>query len=106
MKYFETMLSTKMKESLEGKIKMDDMSPSACEELLRFIYQGKVDNLSNCVTELYTAADKYEMNDLRGLCEWHLYKNLSYENAMQVYDLAQMHGTPILVKRAKEVIKR
>lgn len=100
------MLSTKMKESLEGKIKLDDMSPSVCKELLRFIYQGKVDNLSHCVTELYIAADKYGMNDLRGLCEWHLYSNLSYENAMQVYDLGHMHGTPILAERAKEVIKR
>ncbi|CAL8093385.1 unnamed protein product [Orchesella dallaii] len=104
VEYFKSMLASRMKETIEGIIKIDDMDPITCKEFLRFIYQGKVENLSTSVRELYTAADKYGMNDLRGLCERHLFNHLTVENALEVYDLSQMHDSPVLSRRAKEII--
>ncbi|ODM90843.1 Speckle-type POZ protein B [Orchesella cincta] len=104
VEYFKSMLASRMKETVEGIIRIDDMDPVTCKEFLRFIYQGKVENLSNSVRELYTAADKYGMDDLRSLCERHLFNHLTVENALEVYDLSQMHGSPVLSRRSKEII--
>lgn len=100
------MFSSQMKESVDGVIVVDDINSITCKELLRFMYQGTVDNLSECVTELYAVSDKYGIGALKGICEQHLYHHLKYENALEVFHLSEMHGSPALYKRSKEIIIR
>jgi len=101
------MFNVSMKESKDGVVEIgNDVSSKAMEELLRFIYCGKI--ADNCcpalVNELFVAADKYGMGDLKGLCEKAMLESLGVESAMEVYDLCQSHGSPLLLQRAKEII--
>lgn len=76
------------------------------KELLRFIYLGEIDpsSVSLYAKDLFIAAEKYGMTDLKQLCERHLVENLTVENAIEMYDLSQMHGSLVLLNKSKEVI--
>lgn len=104
VKYFESMLSSDMREVVEAVVRLDDMEPATCKEFLRFIYQRKVNDLGSFVNQLFEASDKYGMDDLRCLCERYLFSHLNRDNALEVYDLSRMHASPTLAKRAKEII--
>ncbi|XP_021963604.2 TD and POZ domain-containing protein 1-like [Folsomia candida] len=104
--YFAAMFSCSMKEAKERVIKIDDMTPQSVKELLRFIYLGEIDpsSVSLYAKDLFIAAEKYGMTDLKQLCERHLVENLTVENAIEMYDLSQMHGSLVLLNKSKEVI--
>jgi speckle-type POZ protein len=98
------MFASSMKEAREGVVRIDDVSPSTVKELLRFVYFGEIENHDACLKELFVAADKYGMEDLRGLCEKYLLDRLCVETVLETYDLCQTHGSPLLLKKAKEII--
>ena len=61
-----------MKEATTGEVVIEDMDPEVFQELLYFIYSGRVS--SNAVYEthgisLLIAADRYDIPALRGCCE-------------------------------------
>jgi hypothetical protein len=102
--YFSAMFSSCMKEAKERVVKIDDMTPGSVQELLRFMYLGEIEQASLYAKDLFIAGDKYGLGDLKIICERHLVENLSLENAIEMFDLCQMHGSPVLLNKAKEVI--
>ena len=55
---FEKMFEHDLEESKRNRVVIEDMSAGAAEELLYFIYTGKVKDLDEHVHELYAAGDK------------------------------------------------
>lgn len=104
-RYFSRMFASSMKESTEGVIRVSDEDESLFRELLRFIYCGHVENIEDNVGDLFILSDKYDIPELQTLCEIHLLKHLSVENAMEMFDLSQsiiLQGK--LAKKSKELI--
>jgi hypothetical protein len=88
---FETMIETKMMESMEGKATIVDIDGKSLMEFLRFIYCGRVNNIDEVAMDLIHAATKYDVLDLKPLCVASLVKNISIDNVMETMMLANLH---------------
>ena len=88
---FAAMFKHDMKERNTGIVKIDDVSQDVMEEVLRFVYTGKVLNIDKMADDLLTAADKYQLDRLKAMCEKSLRKNLSIQNASDMLVFADFH---------------
>ena len=66
---FDAMFTHKFKESLTNRVVISGLDPAAVLEMLRFIYEGKVNNLPSVDRCLLEAADMYNIGELKSLCE-------------------------------------
>ncbi|CAO1432572.1 unnamed protein product [Diamesa tonsa] len=86
---FMKMFESNMKEAADNKVEINDVDPDVFEQLLIFIYSGKIPvNLDLYAMELFVAADKYKIEDLKDLSEKHISLNVTMDNAMAVFNLA------------------
>lgn len=88
---FSAMFEHQMKENTENVVKIVDMSTEVANELLNFIYSGKVQNLKKVAKDLLAAADKYQMPQLVEMCEEHLMSNLTVDTAPEILVLSHLH---------------
>lgn len=89
---FLAMFKNEMKEKEEKKIEIPDIDGNILSKLLEYIYCGEIKSLDECAYEMLTAADKYQMKDLKTLCEHLLSSKLSTENAIKILLLADRHN--------------
>ncbi|XP_065202488.1 speckle-type POZ protein-like [Planococcus citri] len=61
------------------------------DEMLRYIYTGKCENIRELADDLLTAANKYGLSGLEKMCMKTLCKNLTIENAANMLLLADKH---------------
>lgn len=91
---FYAMLKNDMKEKQESSIKIQDITYEALEEMLRFMYCGKVEKLDQKnVGCLLSAAEKYQIIYLKDICVEFLIKNLKIENALSTLKLCKTFGS-------------
>eukprot|EP00118_Oscarella_pearsei_P019495 m.207774 g.207774 ORF g.207774 m.207774 type:complete len:383 (+) comp39697_c1_seq21:124-1272(+) len=91
---FSAMFGHQMEESRKGKVEIDDIPPGVFKDMLTFIYTGTVpkESLQKNADDLLAAADKYQLDRLRIMCEETLCLNLNEENATDVLVLADRHS--------------
>ena len=65
---FAAMFKSRMKEEQTNRIEIPEKS-SVFEELLRFIYAGKIEKQEVYTEDLFVAADRYGIDQLASLCE-------------------------------------
>lgn len=82
-----------MQESQNNRINITDIQANIMEEMLRYMYTGKVLNLNELAGDLFEAADKYDLRELNEMCEDVLIDNLSVDNAAKTLLLADLHCT-------------
>lgn len=100
---FASMLQHDTKENATGVVDIPDCSVKAFEVFLSYIYSGSVDTISSeNVFDLYYAADKYQINDLKYECVEFMESNLSIENFCVVMTLSLQHSESYLLKKATE----
>ena len=88
---FAAMFKSRMKEEQTNRIEIPEKS-SVFEELLRFIYAGKIEKQEVYTEDLFVAADKYGIDQLASLCEKKLARKLNASNALQLLVFADFHG--------------
>ncbi|KAL6953837.1 hypothetical protein U1Q18_046967 [Sarracenia purpurea var. burkii] len=91
-----------MRESVKNRIDVTDIRENVMEEMLRYIYTGKVENLDEMAYDLFEAADKYDLAELKAMCENVLCNNLSVDSAAKTLDLADLHHANELKSEAIE----
>ncbi|CAG5102326.1 Similar to spopla: Speckle-type POZ protein-like A (Danio rerio) [Cotesia congregata] len=96
---FEAMFSHDMKENKENEVTIPDIDPEVFKKVLDYIYTDRVDDLISFAEKLLEAADKYQLQGLKDLCECSLSKTLTPGNAVKILILADRH----YAKRLKEV---
>ena len=101
---FEAMFSLNMKEAQENKVTVDDIDGDTLEEMLIFMYSGKVKNLQEKAIDLLAAADKYQLKDLKQRCEESLSINLKVDNVLDVLVTAYLHNASSLQSLAMKFI--
>jgi speckle-type POZ protein len=82
---FAAIFKHPMREQSTNQIEIEDIKPKVFQELLRFIYTGQVqfDKLSETmVVDLFTAADKYLLGQLKMKCENYLLHHISPDNCV------------------------
>ncbi|OXU20217.1 hypothetical protein TSAR_013059 [Trichomalopsis sarcophagae] len=90
---FLAMLESNMKEGQDSVIEVGDIEPDVMAELLRFIYTGKVENMDELVADLLAAADMYQLDHLRIMCEAIIAKKLSIDNVAEILKIVDRHVT-------------
>merc|ERR1719402_1765137 len=101
-----------MVEKATGKINIDGIESNTVEDMLKYIYGGKIENLEDKATKLLAAADQYDLKHLKKKCEELLCKSLNISNCLEYLILADMHSTDILkplvikfvVENSREVV--
>lgn len=101
---FAAMFEHNMKEKRLNKVVITDVTDAVLKEMLRFIYTGKVQNLPNMADSLLAAADKYDLDRLKVMCEEALCGSLTVENAASILILADLHSAEQLKAQTLEYI--
>ena len=101
---FEAMFSHNMKEKMENKVVVEDIDADTLDGLLCFIYCGST--TSGKSAKLLVAAEKYNLMDLKKLCEENLCVNITVENVLDRLELADLHNAAILRSMALKFIGR
>lgn len=73
------------------RLTIPDVDYDVMRELLRFIYTGQPLDLSGVAKDLLVAADFYELNRLKVMCEDALCSSLSIENVVDMLKFANDH---------------
>ena len=102
---FDAMFSPNFKEGIENKVEVVDVSADILEEILHFIYSGEVRDLNKQRTKhLLIAAEKYNLVDLKLLCEESLCINMTVENVLDLIEIADLHDAANLRATALKFI--
>ncbi|XP_065204072.1 speckle-type POZ protein-like [Planococcus citri] len=102
---FKAMFRNDMQESQKNRIVINDIEEETFEEMLHYIYTGKVKNLEESAFELLSVADKYDLKELKNACEGILLSKLSADNVGKILVLADMHNAEELKANALRFIK-
>ena len=70
-------------ENHKNKVKIENIDSRVFQEILRYMYTGKVDGIDTIVKDLLVAADKYMLQGLKKICEEHFKKTLTNENIFE-----------------------
>ncbi|XP_055953384.1 speckle-type POZ protein-like isoform X2 [Argiope bruennichi] len=89
---FKAMFSNDMKEKVNECVNIEDLNEDTVLRMLRYIYSAEVEEWEwDSATELYEAADKYQILDLKDICSSYLKDHLCLSNACEALVLADLH---------------
>ena len=104
---FLAMFEANMKEKETNTVAIDDFKAKVVAEMLNFIYTGNVssqDTLSEIAAELLAAADKYQLDILKSICEEGLCSILKVTNCVEYLVLGNMYQTFKLKRMALSLV--
>nr|XP_019526175.1 speckle-type POZ protein-like [Aedes albopictus]XP_029729186.1 speckle-type POZ protein-like [Aedes albopictus] len=101
---FDAMLSAGMQESRQNVIKIDDFDYEVVQEMLTYIYSDTAPNMHKLADRLLIAADKYELERLKALCERTLCIKVSVDTAVKYQALAKICNAVQLQRTVAEFI--
>lgn len=93
-----------MKESKHREVKIDDINGDVIEEMLRFVYTEKSENLKIMAKDLLIAAEKYDLKKLKIVCEDAFIADLSVANAVEMLQFSDLHNAYRLQSAAFEFV--
>ena len=105
---FAAMFQHPTKENLTNQIEIEDIEPDVFQELLRFVYTGRVqvDKLETMAAGLFIAADKYLMDQLKSTCENHLLRHMSPDNCVFLLLNGDLQNPSEPLKEAAKFFRR
>ena len=104
---FQAMFETNMKEKETNTVTIEDFKPEVVSEMLAFIYTGNIssqDTISEITTELLAVAVKYQLDNLRDICEERLCSTLEVANCVEYLMLGDMLHTFMLKRMALRLV--
>ncbi len=107
-KYFAAMFQHPTKEQSTDQIKIEDIEPQVFQELLRFIYTGRVplDKLETMAVGLFIAADNYLIDELKMKCENYLLLHMSPDNCVILLLHGDLNNPAEYMKKAAKFFRR
>lgn len=103
---FCAMFSHNMIEIKENRVQIIEYNDEVIEELLRYMYTGMIHNLTNVMNELFDAARKYELDELKLICLTEMCRNMSSDNAIGLFTLVDSHDAQNLKEYSLDFITR
>jgi len=102
----KTMLESNMKEKITGDIEIKNMDHEVLEDFLKYIYSGFAPNIEEHTVELFAAADQYQIEKLKELCEMKLCSILNITNCIEFLILGDLHQSQALKTAAIEYLSK
>lgn len=100
----QKMFEHNFKESATNTITVEDIDAQVFKELLTYVYTETVPNLKSLASPLLVAAEKYQLQRLKAVCEQHLSYSLQVDNAAQTLWLAHTYRADQLKKNTMKFI--
>lgn len=94
-----------MKENDNNEVVIDDIEPDVFEELMNFIYTNKTLRLTKMAQSLLAAAEKYQLDDLKRMCEKELIKHITDKDAAHLLVFADTYNALDLKKECLDFIR-
>ena len=82
---FDAMFTHDMEENRKSKVDIVDLDGETVHDMIIYIYSGKVGELEGKATGLLSAAEKYDLRELKQMCETSLCENINTENVLGTY---------------------
>lgn len=106
---FRAMFQAEMKEKESRQVEILDLKAKVIPEMLKYIYNGSccVNDKKpdvEMVSDLLGAADKYQIDILKEMCENVLSGTLVIDNALRLLSLADMHSANDLKRNALDMV--
>ncbi|GBO28220.1 Speckle-type POZ protein B [Araneus ventricosus] len=102
---FKAMLTNNMKENEKNLVVISDVDANTVRRMLTFIYTDTTGDLNwETASQLYIAADKYGIMNLKHICANVLERNLCVSNVREALLLSNMHGDDDLKNLTLEFI--
>ncbi|GFY64356.1 speckle-type POZ protein B [Trichonephila inaurata madagascariensis] len=107
---FKKMLHHDKEQKVQNPVAITDVPLPAMKRLVQFLYTGSVEEAAKDIPlqevyDLYYAADKYEVMDLRKMCGTTLMSKASADNANQILLWADRHSDEDLKSQALNFIR-
>ena len=96
---FAAMFQNDMLESKTNEVEIADVEPVVLKALLEFIYTGDC-VVGNLAEGLFRAADKYNIKDLKEMCEQELQEKITVDNAVHLLIISDLYQA----KKLKESV--
>ena len=100
----KAMLESNMIEGLESRIRITDFDETIIEKLVSYMYKGRVEVLKDEAENLLAAAEKYNLDGLKAVCEDTLALSMSADNAVDLLLLADMYNASLLREKVLRYI--
>ena len=100
------MFSHNFQETRSNRVVITDLEPEAVLEMIRYIYNSRVQNLERVNRHLLAAADKYNIQDLKEICERSLCDSMSVENVSSLLLFARDRFSDNLKRKSIDFITR
>jgi len=100
---FNAMFKTNMKEGKSGEINVDNHDPNVFADMLHFIYTGRIPINDKLSKDLLTAANYYQLEQLKTACEENLCRTLGINNCIGFLFFADTYSVKLLRKRSLEM---
>ena len=99
--YFSAMFEHgNYNETKNGQLVIKDFDLATVQNMIQFIYEGKLDNQEMFDSELLKIADKYFITLLKEKCEQNLAGLLEYNNIVEVWKLTEKLPNAKILKNA------
>lgn len=99
--YFRSMFSSGMEECHKNVVRMQQLGSVVFEQVLKFIYTGKVSITAVIVEDLFAQAHIFQIQTLVSLCVDFFQKNMKEHNCLSALTLADIHAHRQLYLYAK-----
>jgi len=103
--YFSAMFKGNFKERLSEVIVMENMDAETFKAVLKYIYEGELESLETNAMELLEAAERFELFNLKKICEDFLIGNyMKLENVIDTLLVANLYKAQKLKQAAMDMI--
>ncbi|KAG1681626.1 hypothetical protein FOA52_014135 [Chlamydomonas sp. UWO 241] len=96
---FRAMFSGGYKEREAASIEIPNIPWDVFESMMHYIYTGNTEVQPEIAAELLRASDQYLLEGLKRLCETCIAKDLTLDNLVPTFELAEAFAAPQLAKR-------
>jgi len=101
---FRAMFQADMTEKKNKKVEIPDLHPDVVAEMLQYIYTGNTPNLSRLAGELLAAAEQYQLEQLKSICEERLCATLEIGNSVNHLVLGDMYQAGTLKRMSLQFV--
>ncbi|KAG7483625.1 hypothetical protein MATL_G00040330 [Megalops atlanticus] len=102
--YFRTMFHSPMRESQQRLVRIQGVSAAAMENVLNFMYEGRVDVDEGNVESVFTAADLLGVTVLSKACVRFLESRVDHSNCLGIMDFASSYFIHPLAEQCQRLL--
>jgi hypothetical protein len=87
-------------------LELSDLDAEVAEEMINFIYDGKIKEMKKYSKELLTVSEQFGIKQLKKHCEKYLFENLTFENVFETLKLSIKYKAKELKEECLEFIEK